>query len=214
MPKRPGAKSDTRAAAGRILMVRPPGCTGQQPAAPARKRPDPRRWQHATPQPPGRGAPLLPGAVPAQRRPTKPVCDRQRRGWPGMGLHATRSLPTYAYLHQHSPHHTIVDSFFHAALRCSRRHAQAGPTVAYGCSGPPSALPQPRPEPADLRALTSAANPFAQALRIGDPAARRPWDRITLRDERWSRPIAQVSADMIGDLVADMAGQVAPNGSL
>jgi hypothetical protein len=99
----------------------------------------------------------------------KPVCDRQRRGWPGMGLHATRSLPTYAYLHQHSPHHTIVDSFFHAALRCSRRHAQAGPAVAYGCSWPPSALPQPRPEPADLRALTSAANP---SLRRSESAIR------------------------------------------
>ncbi len=34
--ERPNAKSDTRAAAGQILMVHPPGCTGQQPAAPAR----------------------------------------------------------------------------------------------------------------------------------------------------------------------------------
>jgi hypothetical protein len=87
-------------------------------------------------QPPGPGAPFLPGAAPAQRRPGEPVCDRERRSWPGMGAYATRSarLP---YLHQHShPHHTIVDSFFHAALRGSRRHAQAGPAAAAEYSWP------------------------------------------------------------------------------
>jgi hypothetical protein len=44
------------------------------------QRDRPARWLHPRP-----GAPLLPGAVPAQRRSPEPVCDRQRRGRVGDG---------------------------------------------------------------------------------------------------------------------------------
>jgi phospholipase C len=127
MPKRPDAKSDTRAAAGQILMIRPPGCTGQQLAAPARNdqihgvgnasHPGSRDLVHRFYQEQYR----LNGG--RQNR----YVNRQRRGWPGIGVYATRSLPIYAYLHQDShPHYTIVDSFFQAALRGSRaRHRPA-----------------------------------------------------------------------------------------
>jgi hypothetical protein len=86
-----------------------------------------------------------------------------------MGVYATRSLPIYAYLHQDShPHDTIVDSFFQTALRGSRAmHRPPGSSMWMLLAL--SALPQPCPEPADLRALTSAANP---SLRRSESAFR------------------------------------------
>ena len=70
------------------------------------------RRLHARPR-----APLLPGAVPAQRRPPEPLRDRLGRRRPDDGHYDTRQLPIYEYLHERGhPDYVISDRFFQAAF--------------------------------------------------------------------------------------------------
>ena len=173
MPERPGAKADTRAVARRILMVRPPGCMGQQPV-PGTERPDPRRWQRAAPPLPGPGAPLLPGAVPAQRRRGEPACDPSDTVGLARAYYATCWLFICACLHQDShPHYMIVDSFLQAALRGSRaRHRPArqqhadtsGPVRSASTASEPADRESSRPQPT-----------FRSAARIRRSGPLRRW---------------------------------------
>ena len=70
------------------------------------------RRLHARP-----GAPLLPGAVPARRRPAGPLRHRQRRPGAHHGRLRHRPLPIYEYLHRPGhPRYAIADNLFQAAF--------------------------------------------------------------------------------------------------
>ena len=62
---------------------------------------------------------LLPGAVPAQRRPAEPLRHRQRRGRPDDGLlRHDASCRSTRYLHgKGAPNYVIADHFFQARVR-------------------------------------------------------------------------------------------------
>ena len=115
-PRRPSrATSPTRrsrsttASRRRTTTCPAPGVFAAQRRA---QRHRPARRLHARPR-----APLLPGAVPAQRRQAGPLHDRQRRRRPDQGYYDTRALPIYKYLHAAGhPHYAIADDFFQAAF--------------------------------------------------------------------------------------------------
>ena len=71
------------------------------------------RRLHARPR-----APLLPGAVPARRRPPEPLRHRQRRGRPDDGRTTTRSRcrSTSTCTRRGHPRYAIADHFFQAAF--------------------------------------------------------------------------------------------------
>ena len=156
------------------------------------------RGLHARPR-----APLLPGAVPAQRRQAESLRDGQRRRRPHHGHYDTRALPIYRYLHGRGhPDYAIADDFFQAAFGGSFLNHQwliaaATPTFADAAARRP-ALGRRRQRDADATTRSTPRRPARarerdRALHRPDAAARPPPDgrAATTRSTPSSRPTSR-----------------------